>query len=209
MTPTETATSGIIPTPTVDSEITIVSEDDCQVQSNWLSYEVQPGDKLLFIARAVSSTIAEIRIGNCYDSISGVFAGESILLPTLPTLPISIVEPVFPPDDQIFTATGCDVENMQITAPNILESNQGIFAIIGSANAVDFDYYKIEIRPDWSDVYSLYSQSNGFVEDDLLGLVNTEIFGSGLHHLRITVVNTDDEIAENGVCEIPLIFGLP
>ena len=179
------------------------------MRSDWQSYVVQPGDNLLFVARAINSTVYDIQEGNCYEPIRSVFVGETVLLPQLPNTPIQIVEPVLLSEGMNTTPIGCLTGDTQILMPQSLESVQGIFAVLGTARSADFAYYKIEIRPEWSDVYSLYLKSDVPVEGDLIGLVNTEVFGTGVHRLRLTVVTINDQIAENGVCEIPLLFTAP
>jgi len=170
---------------------------------------VQPGENMLYIARSIGSTIADIQDGNCFDTIRGVFVGETILLPAIPAGPIATVEPVLPSDDMNLSPMGCTAGTAQIVMPETLTNVQGIFAVLGSATSNDFAYYKIEVRPEWSDIYSLNLESGVPVQNDLLGLVNAELYGTGLHRLRVTVVNNNNEIAENGVCEIPLVFTVP
>jgi len=208
-TPTPTSAFVIIPTPTVDTEVDIIADEDCVVDAGWEMYEIQTGDTLLSIALSVDSTPAELRDGNCFDVIQGVFVGESILVPEIPVAPVATIEPVFVTEDDVYEIEGCRTETVGIDTPVLLEELQGIFALIGNANSPDFAYYEITIRPEWSDRYFLYLQSTSPVESDLLGLVNTELFGEGVHRVRVTVINSNNEIAENGVCEVPVVFISP
>jgi len=213
LTPTETpfptSVFVIIPTPTVDSDIVIAEDGECVARDDWELYEIQSGDNLLSIASAVSSTIEEVRNGNCYDVIQGVFAGELIRVPQLPVQPVSTAQPFFLVDDATYEIEGCVNELVTISSPLALDELQGIFALLGNATTDEFAYYKIEIRPEWSDQYSLYTESLLPINEELLALVNTEIFGDGLHRLRLTVIDSNNQIAENGVCEIPVVFVSP
>jgi len=189
--------------------VEILEDADCVVASDWQSYQIQQGDNLLSIVNAVSSTLPEVRDGNCYEAIQGVFIGESILVPQLPAEPVATAQPIFITEGGIYEIMGCQSETLRINSPLLLNELQGIFPILGSADTSDFSYYKIEIRPEWSERYYLYLESATVVTNDLLGLVNAEIFGDGVHYLRLTVVTTNDEIPENGVCEIPVVFVSP
>jgi hypothetical protein len=194
----------IIPTPTGETPQQV--DVDCSPIAGWELYTVGEGENLLAIATAVDSTIVDLREANCFDVYTGVLTGDVIRVPQLPIAPIVTAIPVIPVDDEVYEGQGCDADSITIISPIALSAVEAIIPILGSADAPDFAYYEIDIRPEWSDTFSLYMASDRIVDDNLLGLLNVEIFGAGLHHLRLTVYGGDGEIVENGVCEIPIEF---
>ena len=81
-----------------------------------------------------------------------------------------------------------------------------MFNVYGTASQDEFQYYKIEIRPDFAEIYNFYSSSESQVTTGVLSLVNADLFGEGLHWIRLTVVDIRGGIRPDATCEIPVIF---
>jgi hypothetical protein len=92
----------------------------------------------------------------------------------------------------------------QIYAPITAEIVSGTVSIVGVASASNFDYYKIEVRADTSEVYTLYSRSDEAVSRGELGQIETGIFGQGLHWIRLSVIRSGSN--QPLTCAIPVIF---
>ena len=198
----------LIPTPTVFGSFEDALQSDCEIEETWLPYAVQEGDTLLSTAIASGSSLIELRDGNCYEPYRGILFGETLLLPKLPASPVKAYDPVFPRDDAMISVVGCGDWSAMIHAPQAMTNLEGIFGLIGSTSVPDGGSYRIAVKPVWSDDYHLYLASDQSVRGDVIGLINTEIFGSGLHHIQLTVVDRDGELA-GGLCEIPLVFSGP
>jgi hypothetical protein len=202
--------SGIIPTPppspTVES-----SEDLTRIPANclqprgWTSYVVEIGNTLFAIALATNSTVDELRYANCIENIDNITVGEMLFVPRKPLRPIATPPPARGRDNLYII--GCNDVRVQIL--NLVPSQivHDIFIVQGSASRDDFWYYKIEIRPDWAVIYNFYSRSDAPVTHGVLGDVNSEIFGEGLHWVRLSVVDLSGIIHPDAICEIPVIFG--
>ncbi len=201
--------SRLIPTPTAIGFVGVAMRSDCVPQIGWRDYQVNEGENLLAIAESVGSTIIEIRDGNCFDPITGVFAGETVLLPALPLAPPATAIPVFVTAADDLTVSGCDTTLVQIVEPGAMQELSGIFALLGSADAPDFAKYLIEVRPGWSDKYFLYLESEEPVRDGVLGVINAEVFGVGLHRLRLSVITQRGAISTELSCDIPTVFATP
>jgi len=211
VTPTETPLpfyfAYLIPTPTAYGTSEDALRLDCEVEEDWLSYEVQAGDTLLALALASDISLIELREGNCFEPIRGIFAEEALLVPRLPAMPVETPAPVFLPPEMASAAVGCEHSLAEILSPQPLDQVQDIFAIIGNVQLPEEGKYQIAIKPGWSDVYYPYLESGKTVQRDVIGLINTEIFGTGSHRLRLTVTNSAGEAVAGGLCDIPLVFG--
>ncbi len=183
-------------------------ESDCEPRSDWRSYTVQEGDTLLSVALAADIGLIDLREGNCFNPIRGIFPGEEMMLPRRPW-PAVLGAPVFPAEGQRFAAVGCEYGLAAIQAPPAMTELKGIFALIGSAMSPEGGHYRLSLRPAWSDQYADYLEFDSPVEDDVLGLINGEIFGLGLHWLRLALVDATGEIIEESICEQPLVFAAP
>lgn len=179
---------GIIATPdNVSSE--------CAPPSGWQTYVAQAGDTLFEISIANGSMISALSDANCLGDAGSIQTGDELFVPDLPGQSVSSPAKI-----------GCVDPNAQITSPISLERLQGVFSIVGSANMPDQWYYKLEIRVDGSDVYNFFSSSEAHVAGGLLAIVDAELFGDGLHWLRLSVVLTNGDIITSGICEVPVTF---
>ncbi len=101
-------------------------------------------------------------------------------------------------------AEGCTDPSTQITHPIPRQVISGTLVLMGTAWLNDFWYYKIETRPDFATIYTIYNRSETTVINDVLGEVDTNIFSSGLYWIKLTVVNKDGLSPVS--CAIPVII---
>lgn len=204
---------GILATPTLPASPTAAAvsaatrtPSSCRLPRGWTTYRVQPGDTLFAISLATDSTVDELRYANCIDDVDNITSEDVIFVPRAPLRPVSTFVPA-PVDSRPDLAVyGCNDPRVQITSPRIAAQLQGSFTVTGTAMRDDFGYYKIEIRPDWAEIYNFYLDSYTPVQNGILGVVNSEIFGSGLHWVRLTVVDAQAGIPAGATCEVPVIF---
>ena len=98
---------------------------------------------------------------------------------------------------------GCTDPNAEITNLELGEVVSGVFSVIGTANLLDFWYYKLEVRPDFASVYNFYSRSETPVINGQLGQIDQSIFGAGIHWIKLTVIGKTSGVTP---CVIPVIF---
>ncbi|MEM9952024.1 MAG: LysM peptidoglycan-binding domain-containing protein [Chloroflexota bacterium] len=210
-TETELATgfTGIIPT--LPPSPTVAPFDEptrtpasCDLPRGWTSYTVQSGDTLFAISLVTNSTVDELRFANCIDDIDNITAGDVVYVPIEPVRP---VQTTVPSGIRVgLSAVGCTSPATQITSPITAQRVSGTFTVFGTATRPDFQYYKIEVRPDFADIYNFYSDSQEQVVNGILGQINADLFGAGLHWVRLSVVDIRAGIASDAICEIPVIF---
>ena len=133
-TPLPFVDSALVPTPTPYGESGDDLREVCQLAMDWHEYEIGESDNLLNIAVRVGSSIVELREGNCYEPLRGIFAGESLLVPALPPPQQEAAAPVFPDDGEEITAIGCESPSVQITSPQPLQEISGIFELHGNVD---------------------------------------------------------------------------
>ncbi len=199
----------LIPTPTVYRSAENGFRIDCQVAEDWIPYEVRDGDSMLSLALSSGISLVEFREGNCFEPIRGILAGEIVLLPQLPDLSMSVPAPEFSLGDAAGATVGCDGRLARIVSPAPLEFVDDVFALVGSALLPEGGRYHIALKPRWSEEYYLYLVSDQAVRNNVLGLINSEIFGAGAHRIQLTVFDIDGELIKGGICDIPVIFGSP
>ncbi|MGJ3240533.1 MAG: LysM peptidoglycan-binding domain-containing protein [Anaerolineae bacterium] len=212
--PTATSTSsnvflGIIPT--LPPSPTVAPLDDptrtpasCQLPRGWTTYTVQSGDTVFAISLVTNSTVDELRFINCLDDVDNITTGDVLFVPIAPVRPVATIVPSG--IRQGLVSVGCSSPNTQITSPVTAQRVSGTFNVIGTATRSDFQYYKIEVRPDFADIYNFYSDSRTQVSNGVLGQINADLFGAGLHWIRLSVVDLRASIAPDAICEIPVIF---
>ena len=197
----------LVPTPTAYRPVEDGFTLDCQVRGDWIPYEVSEGDSMLSLALSSGISLMELRGGNCFEPIRGIFAGEIVLVPQLPELPVEVPAPVFSLDDTAGATVGCVDQSARIVTPAPLDQVEDVFALVGSARLPAGGQYHIALKPGWSEAYYLYLVSEQAVSNDVLGLINSEIFGVGAHRIQLTVFDKDGALIEGGICEIEVIFG--
>ena len=198
--------SALIPTPTPMPVSDDRPADDCEVAGDWLDYAVQEGDSLLTIAYRIGSSIIDLRNGNCFGALRGVFAGETILLPTLPERPLATAGPVLPDDQVEVSPPICNGSGATILSPQPGQELYGVFTLFARDDDALESAYVVEVRPAWSDTFWEYRRLSPGPPDQLLALINTEVFGSGLHWLRVKQLDENHETIAHSTCDIPTIF---
>ena len=198
--------SRLVPTPTAVGFVRAIEPETCEVAADWQSYQVAVGDTLLAIAESINISLVEIQEGNCFEPIRGVLAGESLLLPATPSVPPATAIPVYPNDNEPPEVIGCDTEAAQIISPVAMQEIRGIIEVIGSVGLHETSLYRLDIRPAWSDKYFEYLEGYESVSSDVLGLLNSEVFGIGLHRLRISIVDRAGQPSTDAYCDIPVLF---
>lgn len=208
-TPLPAVFAHLIATPTAFGEVAADAEAACVVAENWLPYEVRDGDSLLALAIASGSSLIELREGNCFGPVTGIIVGDSIALPKLPKTPLAPAAPLFPVADTAYQVVGCDPARATILEPRPITELQGVFAVRVRAQIPDGGKYRISVKPAWSPDYHLFLDVERSIRDDVIGLINTEIFGPGLQRLRLEILNADGEMVDGSACEIPVVFKAP
>ena len=167
------------------------------------------GDTLLALALALDIELIELRDGNCMSQVSGILAGDTVYVPKLPELPLMAPQPVFPPIEQEFQRLGCSSPNAQIISPAPGSTLSGIFEVIGRVISSAQGGYEISVKPAWSEAFHKLLIGDMPDAKNVIGLVNTEIFGPGLHRLKLELVDRDGAPVAGSVCDIPIIFQAP
>ena len=146
----------LIPTPTAYRPNENGSRMGCRVAEYWLPYEVKEGDTLLSLALSSGISLIELRDGNCFEPIRGIFAGETLLVPQLLEIPFVMPAPEFALDDLASAKVGCDDRLARIVSPAPLDHVEDVFALVGSARLPAGGHYQIALKPGWSEDYYLY-----------------------------------------------------
>ncbi|HEX2906410.1 MAG TPA: LysM domain-containing protein [Phototrophicaceae bacterium] len=197
-TPRPTETSGIRPTPT--GELTaapLIINPICTPQADWPTYTVRQGETLSEIARAVGSSLNLLKDANCLTDANQLYAGQTILVPRLPIVPVSTTTL-----DTSLQIEGCTAPSTQITNLTAGQIMSGPFTLQGTASVENFQYYKIEVRPDYADVFNFLTRSDKPVTNGPLATLDPTIFGPGRHWIKLTVISNIHQTP----CVIPVIF---
>ncbi|MCI0714300.1 MAG: LysM peptidoglycan-binding domain-containing protein [Chloroflexi bacterium] len=88
VTSTPTVTVAVSSTPFLNNN----PGSNCQIQTSWTVYIVQPGDTLGTIAQATGSTVNALTTGNCLSNPDLLSVGQRLRVPRLP-LPPTITPP--------------------------------------------------------------------------------------------------------------------
>ena len=176
--------------------------DACQIPAGWRPYEVRPGNTLFSIARAVGTTITELGRANCLSDLDRIFAGVDIFVPEIPEGPV----PVVVPPGGGGTLGNCFGTAIHVTSPVPSGSVPSVFAINGTVSWSTLDYYRVEIRPDGQSTYNFWSRFSEVVSGGQLAFIDTSPFASGVHWIRITIVDERGNVPEGTTCEFPVIF---
>ncbi len=201
--------SRLVPTPTALGLVPVTQMESCDAAIGWAPYQVAEGDNLLAIAESIGTSIVEIQKGNCFEPIRGVLAGETLLLPAIPSLPPATTVPVFPDASDPPTVIGCESESSRIVSPVAMQEIRGIIQVIGSVNLPENSKFRLDVRPAWSDKYSQYIEGFASVTNDVIGLINSEVFGIGLHRLRLSIVDEYGAMSKGAICDVPIVFAMP
>lgn len=187
---TPTLTQSRTPVPTADVSV-------CIAPFGWSPYIVQPGDTFSSIATNFGSNLADLRAGNKCLEGNRVSVGDILFVP----LPSQIGTP-----DTSLVVLGCTDPGVQITSPLPGQQMGALFVLNGTASTETFLYYRVELRPDFDTRYDVYAVNDRVVEDGPLAQINTDDFSSGLHWIRLSVVDVNDRVSATP-CVLPVYFG--
>jgi LysM repeat protein len=164
---------------------------------DWTPYTVQAGETLFSLARRAQISLAELARANCISDPSRLVVGTVIYVPRPLSTPTALA---------IFGVNirNCDdpLRRMVNIAPD--STLRGTFAIIGTAQHDNFQFYKIEIRADGSDLWQNIVTRSTPVEGGVLATFNTALLPSGLYWLRLTVVDKTGNFPPP--CEVRVIL---
>ena len=160
------------------------------------------------IALATGSTVGALRDANCLLNVDDIITGDRLYVPRLPDGVVVTGVPGYtplPPEIAAnLTPIGCSDSDARIDAPYAGQTVSEIFTVFGTASLDNFGYYKIEVRPAYSDVYNFYARYDLPVTGGALAQINTSLSENGLHWIRLTVVDNTGNFPEP--CAIPVIF---
>ncbi len=207
-TPSPASTETRTPSP-ASTETRTPTALPCTQPIGWASYTVARGNTLFSIARAVGSTVSELRTVNCLANADNIQTGDVLFVPQLPNGPVRTGVPVLPESEAAVRAlvkVGCGVAASDIVSPGPGERISGLFTLrgTGALEGADFQFYRLEVRPDYTNTYNFYARSETPVFNGVLGEINSDIFDDGLYWVRLTVVDNTGNFIEP--CEVPVIF---
>lgn len=207
-TPTATATVTDTPPTSTYTPTVLASPAPCSQPEGWTTYTVERGNTLFSIARAVGSTVGELRTVNCLADADNIDVNDVLFVPRAPLGPVRTGVPVVQDAESIagLQVAGCNSPASRIAAPIAGQRLSGAFSLTGTATIDDdmFQFYRIEVRPDFTNVYNFYSRSDVPVLDGVLGQVNADLFDAGLYWVRLTVVDKTGNYIEP--CAVPIFF---
>jgi hypothetical protein len=196
-TPTRTPTDA--PTPTLTrTGVPTADVSVCIAPFGWTAYIVQPGDTLSSIASNVGSNLTDLRAGNECLETNRVSVGDIVFVP-LPTQNTAVT-----PDSSL-SVLGCTDPGVQITSPLPGQQVGTVFVLNGTALTDSFLYYRVELRSDFDTRYKVYAVNDRLVENGALAQINTDEFTSGLHWIRLSVVDLNDRVSVTP-CILPVYF---
>ena len=164
---------------------------------------------MLALALATGSSLIELRKGNCFESAQGILEGDTLRVPVQPPSPLQVQAPVLPTAQEIPEAQGCAAPATNITNPTPMSPLRDIAAIRGNAQPPLGGSYRMSVKPGWAQAFEPFYEARKEIRNDILGLLNTEIFGAGLHILRLETLDAEGAPVQGDFCEIPLIFSAP
>lgn len=171
---------------------------------------VQPSNTLFSIARSVGSTVMELKRVNCIPDANNIDVDDVLFVPRLPSQPIQTGVPggfgTTGILDQVIIIDGCAASGAQITSPIPGQRISGTFNVRGTASLDGdmFQFYKLEVRPNFTNIYNVIAILRTPVQDGILGQINADWFDDGLYWIRLMVVDrTGNYISP---CEIPVFF---
>ncbi len=100
----------------------------------------------------------------------------------------------------------CANPGARITSPGVNARLSGNIAVLGSAHAPDFQFYKVEIgagsHPQaWSSISNVHRAQ---VSDGTLDVWNTDAVPAGDYVLKLTVVDVTGNYPPQNICEVPV-----
>jgi len=176
----------------------------CIIPDGWSPYVIVPGDTLNLVAARFGSSLNELRNGNCIRNVDLLPWGTTMYVPNGGRAVAPVASPVVSTSTGPLYAQGCTDPSTVITSPYAGQTLSGTFQVAGTASLDNLAYYKIEIRPNFSEVFNYVGSSDVGVVNGQLARLRTGAFGTGVYYLRLTVVDTTGNFPEP--CTIPVVF---
>lgn len=200
---------GNLPIPTAG----VTPEFLCSLPFGWSVYETREGDTLYAIAEASRSSVRELREANCLANVALLPRGLSLYVPNavpdaVGTLP-AVFPSVTPRADELLLIVnlpteGCTSPQVRITSPVPGQVGGSILNVFGTADGDGFAAYRLSVRSAANAQYSEYVVEEEPVTANLLGQINPLFFGSGIHYVRLDVLDAGGGTL--AFCAIPVIF---
>ena len=183
-------------------------QGQCIIPDGWSPYVVVPGDTLNLVAARFGSSWIDLRNGNCIRNPDLLPYGTTIYVPNggggSSPAPVQNPNPPAPAPAANLYAFGCTDPSTVITSPYAGQTLSGAFQVMGTAFLENMNYFKLEIRPNFSDTYNYIGASNTGIVNGQIARLRTSTFGPGLYYLRLTVVDNTGNFPTQ--CTIPVIF---
>lgn len=143
---------------------------------------------------------------NCLANADRIITGDRLFVPRLP--PASPRNPAGGDSPPGMGRYGCTEPAIAtITHPRAGATVSGTVIVNGTASLPQgFGFYKLEVRPDAATIHNFWSSADAPVVAGQLGMLDTQVFGTGLHWLRLVVVAEDGSTPPGTICTIPLFF---
>lgn len=218
-TPTPTATSALLEAessrataspqaeqPTTMPPSATEETEACGPPPGWTTYTVRPGDNLFRIGLRYGQNVDSMLQANCLTS-EQVAAGQTLYVPPVTPLPPTATQTppasdTPEPDQSPTLVPGCDDPGAQITSPVAGTTVTKDVFFTGTAEADDFNFYKLEIRSADGEEYTTFDGAEAPAFNELLGRVGAYAFTPGQYVVRLAVVDTTSTIVAE--CSIPL-----
>lgn len=180
----------------------------CAIPQGWQVYIVNSGDTLSKIAQLVGSTIEALSAANCLVDADRIVTGDVLYVP-------SVGAPIGTPSglstDLALAYYGCAFPEIA-TIVNLTPGQmiRGAFTLVGTANLPSkFWFYRLEIRPDFSNTFIELGRVYDAVTLNTLGVIDTTFYSPGLYWVRLMVVDSDWRYPPSNTCMIPVYFEPP
>ena len=146
-------------------------------------------------ARSSLTLIIRSKGSNC------VVGGVSVSGTTTPALPTAL------PTVSLFEG-GCIADEIDISFPETGETIRGAISVIGTANIVDFGYYKLDIAKSQQELWSTFQAGSSVVIDNVLDdNFDSSLFTPGEYVIQLVIVDVEGE--SQTPCRIPIIIAAP
>jgi LysM repeat protein len=153
-------------------------------------YIVQPGDTLAKIAWRFGVTVWSIVQANNIPNPNVIHVGQKLFIPGP-----KAVDPIKPPKP---SPPGCE----HLHWPRRGDALSGTVYVKGTADHVNFWYYKLEYRHNGLDDWHYITGQHSTVHNGVLGTWNTTALPNGPYQLRLVVVDRTGNYPPP--CEIPV-----
>jgi len=195
-------------TPTYEAFPNVTPLALCAIPQGWQVYIVKSGDTLSKIAQRVGSTVKALSTANCLVDVNRIVTGDVLYVPSV-GMPMGT--PIGVSTDVALAYYGCAFPEIA-TITNLTPGQviSGAFTLEGTANLPSkFWFYRLEIRPDFSNTFIELERVYQPVFSGALGTIDTSGYSAGLYWVRLMVVDNDWRYPPSNACMIPVYFEPP